>query len=164
MGERTTGTGALGRLAAALAVNLAFDGVGWLVPWTTPPHLLLRYAPEFVREMLSPAVVSPSASLVLTLIDLLLLGVVPPGTKRRTTVLGAWLFGFWLLAEGLLGLVWLSAPAGALLAGLAAGAVRSAAAAWVLVRLTEGASASAAGAGPRPAPDGRPPPPGAGKD
>jgi hypothetical protein len=136
MDDRRTGTGALARLAAALAVNLAFDGVGWIVPWTTPPHLLLRYAPEFVREMLSPAVVSPSASVVLSLIDLLLLGVVPPGSPRRVAVLASWLFGFWLLAEGLLGLVWLSAPAGELLAGLAAGAVRSAAAAWVLARLS----------------------------
>jgi hypothetical protein len=150
MGDRRTGTGTLGRLAAALAVNLAFDGLGWLIPWTTPPHLLLRYAPEFVREMLSPAVVSPSASLVLSLIDLLLLGVVPPGTPRRTAVLAAWLFGFWLLAEGLLGLVWLSAPAGTLLAGLAAGAVRSGVAAWTLLRLSEGA------VGPVPAMDSRP--------
>jgi len=134
-------------LAAALAVNLAFDGAGQLVPLVAPPHLQLRYAPEFIREMLSPAVVSPTASLVLALIDLLLLGVVPPGTPRRAAVLSAWTFGFWLLAEGLLGVVWLSAPAGVLAAGLAAGALRSAAAAWALVRLSEGGAPRGGAAG-----------------
>jgi hypothetical protein len=123
-------------LAAALGVNLAFDGLAWAVPFLAPPHLLLRHAPEFVRDMLSPAVVSPAASFVLSLIYLLMLGVVPPGAPSRTARLGAWIFGFWLLAEGLLALVWLSAPAGAVAAGLASGVPRSLAAAWALVRIS----------------------------
>jgi hypothetical protein len=124
-------------LLAALATNLAFDGAAALLAPIAPPHLLLQHAPEFVRQMLSPAVVSPAAAFVLSLIDLLLLGVVPAGTPRRTRAVAAWIFGFWLLAEGLLAWVWLSAPAGEVATGLAAGALRSLAAAWVLVRLSE---------------------------
>jgi len=136
MEQPKRGAGALLLLVTALAVNLAFDGLGALVPGAAPPHLLLRYAPEFVRDMLSTAAVSPAAAFVLSLIDLLLLGVVPPGTPRRTWVVAAWFFGFWLLAEGLLALVWLSAPAGEVLAGLAFGAARCLAAAWAMVRLS----------------------------
>jgi hypothetical protein len=133
-------------LLAALATNLAFDGAATLAAPLAPPHLLLQHAPEFVRQMLSPAVVSPAAAFVLSLIDLLLLGVVPAGTPRRTGAVAAWIFGFWLFAEGLLAWVWLSAPAGALSTGLAFGALRSLAAAWVLVRLSEPREPAATGA------------------
>lgn len=40
--------------AAAAGLNLLLDGIAWLVPLAAPPHLLLRYAPDFVREMVGP--------------------------------------------------------------------------------------------------------------
>jgi hypothetical protein len=140
MSEEKAPRGPIALLGAAWALNVAFDGVGWLVPGLAPPHLLLRYAPEFVQQMVTPAVMGPVASAVLAAIDVLLVGIVPPGTRRRAIVLAAWIFGFFVLAEGLLALVWLSAPVALVLGGLAFGAVRSAAAGWALARLSEGAT------------------------
>jgi hypothetical protein len=138
MSDEKSPRGPIALLGAAWAVNVAFDVVGWFIPGLAPPHLLLRYAPEFVQQMVTPAVMGPVASAVLAGIDVLLVGVVPPGTRRRPLVLSAWILGFFVLAEGLLALVWLSAPWALVLGGLAFGVVRSASAGWILARLSDG--------------------------
>jgi hypothetical protein len=127
--------GTLVLFVAAWAVNLAFDGLGWFARVLPPPHLLVEHMPEMIRGMVSPAVIGPVATAVLAGIDVLLIGVVPPAAPRRTGTLAAWLFGFWVLAEGLLAWVWLSAPGGLVAVAVLGGAVRSIAVAWVLVRL-----------------------------
>jgi hypothetical protein len=125
-------------LAAALA-HLALDWLSSLSPWTTPPHLQLAYAPEIVREMLSPLSVGIAASAVNGAIaGIALLAVDPwagPAPGRRTLRLGLALFGFWLLSDGLMALVWLSAPWPLVLGGLSAGLPRSLAVGWLVARL-----------------------------
>ena len=132
-------------LLAAL-VHLGFDALSSRWPGSTPPHLQLAYAPEFVREMLSPLAVGIAASAVNGAIaGVALLAVAPwdgPARGRRALRLGIVLFGFWILSDGLLALVWLSAPWPLVLGGLAAGLPRSLAVGWLLASL----------AGPRPAP------------
>jgi hypothetical protein len=147
MSEGRPPRGPIALLAAAWAVNLAFDGVGWLVPGIAPPHLLLRYAPEFVQQMVTPGIMGPIASAVLAGIAVLLVGVVPPAAPRRALALSAWILGFFVFAEGLLALVWLDAPWPLVLGGLAFGAVRSGAAGWLLARLSAGGAATAAAGG-----------------
>lgn len=127
--------GTLALFAAAWAANLAFDGLGWFTGLLPPPHLLVQFMPEMIRGMVSPAIVAPVASAVLAGIDVLLLGVVPLAQPRRVALVAAWIFGFWVFAEGLLAWVWLGEPGAAAPLGVAAGAVRSAAIAWLLVRL-----------------------------
>lgn len=129
-------------LLAALA-HLALDWLFHFAEWATPPHLLVRHAPE-VFQMLSPLAVGVAASAVNGVISLIaLLSVAPPAgwrRARRALVLGLVLWGFWILSEGLLALVWLSAPAPTVLGGLAMGLPRSLLVAWLL-----GAFAPAAG-------------------
>jgi len=133
-----TRRGNLVLFAAALAANLAFDALLEAGEALAPPHLLIRYAPDFVSHMVTPLGMSLAASPVLAAIAVLLLGVVPRQASRRALRLAAWLGGFWVLAEGLLALVWLSAP-GPLLAGAVAfGLLRSYAVAVLLVRLDGG--------------------------
>jgi len=137
-GRPLTGPRLLGLAAIAAGMNLALDGLSWLVPFAAPPHLLLRYAPEFVREMLGPLAVSIAASAVWGLIGLIALLAIEPGAAppaRRVRIFATALWGFWLLSEGLMALVWLEAPWGPVLGGLLAGIPRSAAVAWALVRL-----------------------------
>ncbi len=136
-GRPLTGPRLLGLAALAAGLHLALDGLSWLVPFAAPPHLLLRYAPEFVREMVGPLGVSIAASIVWGLIGVIALLAVEPGAgppAGRVRVLAPLLWGFWLLSEGLMALVWLDAPWGRVLGGLLAGLPRSAAVAWVLVR------------------------------
>ena len=133
-----TGPRLLGLAALAAALHLSLDGLAWLVPFAAPPHLLLRYAPDFVRDMVGPLGVGIAASIICGIIAVIALVAVEPGAgppTRRARVLAALLWGFWLLSEGLLALVWLDAPWGPVLGGLAAGLPRSALVAWVLVRL-----------------------------
>jgi hypothetical protein len=144
-----SGRAAAFSLVAALA-HLAIDALSSRWPWTTPPHLQLAYAPEVVREMLSPLAVGIAASAVNGVIaGIALLAVEPwagPAPGRRTLRLGVVLFGFWLLSDGLLALVWLSAPWSLVLGGLAAGLPRSLAVGWLLARLARPAKrAGAAG-------------------
>jgi hypothetical protein len=124
--------------AAGLA-HLAFDGLATLAPGTAPPHLLLEYAPEIVREIVSPLSVSIASSAVHGAIAATaLLAVEPaPGGRpaRGALLLGLALWAFWLLSEGLLALVWLSAPVASVLGGLGFGLVRSLAIGWLLWRL-----------------------------
>jgi hypothetical protein len=137
-GKPLTGPRLLGLAAVAAGMHLAMDGLSWLVPFAAPPHLLLRYAPEFVREMVGPLGVSLAASIVWGLIAVIALAAIEPGAAppaRRARVFAAVLWGFWLLSEGLMALVWLDAPWGPVLGGLAAGVPRSAAVTWALVRL-----------------------------
>ena len=133
-----TGPKLLGLAALAGCLHLGLDGLAWLVPWAAPPHLLLRYAPDFVREMVGPLGVGIAASLIWGIIAIIALVAVEPGAgppARRVRILATVLWGFWLLSEGLMALVWLDAPWGPVLGGLAAGIPRSALVAWVLVRL-----------------------------
>lgn len=124
--------------ALAAGLHIVLDGLSWLVPWAAPPHLLLRYAPDFVREMVGPPGMSIAASAIWGIIGVIALLAVGPGVApppRRARVLAAVLWAFWLLSEGLMALVWLDAPWGPVLGGLLAGIPRSAAVAWALVRL-----------------------------
>ena len=119
-------------------MHLALDGLTWLVPLAAPPHLLLRYAPELVREMVGPLGVGIAASAIWGIIGVIALLAIEPGAVSpapRLRVLAWLLWGFWLLSEGLMALVWLEAPWGPVLGGLAAGLPRSALVAWALTRL-----------------------------
>ncbi len=126
---------ALALLAALL--HLALDWIFHFAEWSSPPHLLVRHAPE-VFQVLSPLAVGVAASAVNGVISLVaLLSVAPadgPPPPRRTLVLGLVLWGFWILSEGLLALVWLSAPALVVLGGLFFGFPRSLLLAWALGR------------------------------
>jgi hypothetical protein len=125
-------------LVAALA-HLALDWLSSRSSWTTPPHLQLSYAPELVREMLTPLSVGIAASGVNGAIAAIALLAVDPwagsAPGRRIVRLGLLIWGFWLLSDGLLALVWLSAPWSLVLGGLAAGLPRSLAVGWLLARL-----------------------------
>ena len=131
-------TGGLVLYLAAWGVNLAFDGLSWIVPPLAPPHLQHRYMPEMIRAMVSPTILAPVTSAVLAAIALLVVSIVPPGTPRRVARLTGWLLFFWFLSEGLLAWVWLDAPAGVVLASLGGGVLRSLALAWVVTRLQGG--------------------------
>lgn len=124
---------ALALLAALL--HLVLDWLFHFAEWSSPPHLLVRHAPE-VFQMLSPLAVGIAASAVNGAISLIALLSVDPGEgrppARRSIALGLVLWGFWILSEGLLALVWLSAPALTVLGGLAFGLPRSLLMAWLL--------------------------------
>ncbi len=127
-------------VALALLAALLHLGLDWLLhfaEWTSPPHLLVRHAPELF-QLLSPLAVGIAASSVNGVISLIGLLLVDPAAgrppARPTLVLGLVLWGFWILSEGLLALVWLSAPALAVLGGLAFGLPRSLLVAWALRR------------------------------
>ncbi len=126
----------LGLIAVAAGLHLAVDGLSWLVPGTAPPHLLLRYGPDFAREMVGPLGMSIAACAIWGIVGVIALLAIEPiggGPARRARVLAATLWGFWLLSEGLMALVWLDAPWGLVVGGLLAGIPRSAAVAWALV-------------------------------
>lgn len=128
----------LGLAALAAGLHLGLDGLSWLVPGAAPPHLLLRYGPDFAREMVGPRAMGIAASAtwgIIAVIALLAIGPVAGGPARRAWVLAATLWGFWLLSEGLMALVWLDAPWHLVVGGLLAGIPRSAAVAWTLVQL-----------------------------
>ncbi len=124
---------ALALLAALL--HLALDWLLHFAEWSSPPHLLVRHAPE-VFQVLSPLAVGIASSAVNGVISLIALLSVHPGDgrppARRVVALGLMLWGFWILSEGLLALVWLSAPAFTVLGGLAFGLPRSLLVAWLL--------------------------------
>ncbi len=148
-----TGPRLLGLAALGASLHLALDGLCWLVPFAAPPHLLLRYAPEFVRDMVGPLGVGIAASIIWGIIAVIALVAVEPGASspaRRARVLAALLWGFWLLSEGLLALVWLEAPWGLVLGGLAAGLPRSAAVAWSLVWVVTSPGGAAPGGASTP--------------
>lgn len=126
----------LGLAALATGLHLGLDGLSWLVPGAAPPHLLLRYGPDFAREMVGPLGMSIAASATWGIVGVIALLAIEPvagGPARRARVLAAVLWGFWLLSEGLMALVWLEAPWGLVAGGLLAGIPRSAAVAWALV-------------------------------
>ena len=132
-----------GRAAALAALagllHLGWDGLASLAPGAAPPHLLLRYASEFVREVLSPLSVGVAFSVVSGILAVIFLAVVDPAAspdpRRRTWRLALWVYGFWAFSELLLALTWLSAPWGLLLGGIAAGIPRAWTVAWALSRL-----------------------------
>lgn len=135
-----------GLAALAASLHLCLDGIAWLVPGAAPPHLLLRYAPELVQELVAPLAAAIAASAIWGIIAVLALAAIEPAAAspgRRSAILAGALLGLWLLSEGLLSLVWLDAPAGPVLGGLAAGLPRSLLVAFALVRLERR---------PRPAP------------
>ncbi|HEU4382329.1 MAG TPA: hypothetical protein VFR85_02405 [Anaeromyxobacteraceae bacterium] len=129
-----TGPRLLGLAVQAAGLHLLLDGLSWLVPFAAPPHLLLRYAPDFVRDMVGPLGVGIAASIIWGIIAVIALVAIEP-PARRVRVLAPLLWGFWLLSEGLMAWVWLDAPIGPVLGGLAAGLPRSALVAWALARL-----------------------------
>jgi hypothetical protein len=88
-----------------------------------------------VFQILSPLAVGIAASAVNGAISLIALISVDSGDGRpRLLVLAVMLWGFWIVSEGLLALVWLSAPAFVVLGGLAFGLPRSLLVAWLLGR------------------------------
>src|SRR5574342_608661 len=138
-GKPLTGPKLLGLVAIAAGLHLALDGLAWLIPYPAPRHLPLRYAPEFVRDMVGPLGVGIAASIIWGLIAVMALAALGPGGEapaRRVRILAAVLWGFWLLSEGLMALVWLDAPWVPVLGGLAAGIPRSVLVAWVILKLT----------------------------
>lgn len=123
----------------AAAVHLVFDWLGSRLDVTTPPYLLLRYAPEVFREILDPVGVSVAASLVQGAIAVLIGAAFeqrPAG--RRAVPLALALWGLFVLSGGLLELVYLSAPWPVALGSLAAGLPRAAAVAWLVDRMMPG--------------------------
>jgi hypothetical protein len=108
-------------LVAAL-LHLGFDQVSRLADVTTPPYLQLRYMADIFQQMLSPAVLSATASAIHGLISALFAVALVDTPVRRLRRLFVALSLAWILSGGLLLLVYVSAPtavaAGSLLAGL----------------------------------------------
>lgn len=139
-----------GLAAISASLHLALDGISWLVPGAAPPHLLLRHAPEAVQEVVGPLAAAIAASAVWGIVAVLVLAALEPGAGspgRRTAILAAVLLGLWLFSEGLLALVWLDAPWGPVLGGLAAGLPRSLVLSSALVRLARRPRPGAPGGG-----------------
>jgi hypothetical protein len=127
----------LARLAlTATLVHLAFDTVGRLFTATTPPYLLLPYMSELFRDMLGLLGVD-AISVVTCAINGLIAGVFATAlyeVERRRRALGLLLAGIWLLTNGAMFTLYLSAPWPVALGSLAFGLPRAAALAWVLER------------------------------
>jgi hypothetical protein len=108
-------------LVAAL-LHLGFDQVTRLAAVTTPPYLQLRYMADIFQEMLSPAVVSVTASVVHGIISALFATALVDARTRRLRKIFVALSLAWILSGGLLLLVYVSAPmavaAGSLVAGI----------------------------------------------
>jgi hypothetical protein len=127
----------LGRLFALSGlVHLAADWLSSRAVATTPPHLLLQYAPEVFRGFLDPVGVSVAASLVNAAIATILAAALEhlPRGRRRALSLAGLLWGLWVLSGSLLALVYLSAPWWVVLGSLAAGLPRAGAVAWLADR------------------------------
>ena len=126
--------------ALAGAAHLALDAVASRIPWTTPPYLLLDYASESFRDLLSL-----DRRTILVAVSVLSAGVngaiaglfaaALAGARRRVVALGASLSALWVFSGGLMTLVYLSPPAGIVAGSLLAGIPRAFAVAWVLERL-----------------------------
>ncbi len=133
----TVGHAALLALAAA-AVHLACDLTATFLPGATPPHLLLRYAPE-PFQTLSPVAVGIAASAVNGIIAAIALAAVEPAQARspgrQVTVLAAALFAFWLLSGSLTAVIWLTGAGWHVAGALGVGAPRAILVAAVLVWL-----------------------------
>lgn len=128
-------------LAAAL-IHLAADWASLHVPGAAPPHLRLEYAPEVFQTIpwLAVSIASSAVNGIIAAIALVALDSVAPQQPARPSaprwpLLGGVLFGFWVLSDGLMALVWLSLPAGAALAGLGAGLPRCLAVGYALATL-----------------------------
>jgi hypothetical protein len=139
------------RLAAlAGAIHVALDLVTSRFVATSPPHLLLDYAGELFRELLS--VDRTSVLIAMSLGAALangaiggLFGLAFEGVARRRRALLAWsLFALWIFSGGLLIAVYLDPPWGVVLGSLASGLPRAWLVAWALDRVLP----------PAPAPDG----------
>jgi membrane associated rhomboid family serine protease len=129
-------------LATALAgaAHLVLDGVASLLPWTTPPYLLLDHASEAFRDLLNldrttvlVAVAVISAGVNGAIAGLF--GAALASAPKRQLKLGIALSVLWVFSGGLMILVYLSPPAGVTLGSLAAGIPRSFAVAWLLDRV-----------------------------
>jgi hypothetical protein len=127
----------LGRLFALSGLaHLAADALASRLVATTPPYLLLRYAPEAFQGFLDPIGVSIAASAVNAAISTIMAVALEhlPRGRRRFLSLGGLLAALWVLSGGLLALIYLSAPWPVTLGSLAAGLPRAAAVAWLLDR------------------------------
>jgi hypothetical protein len=131
-------TAGLARLfALAGLAHLAADFLASRAVATTPPYLLLRYAPEDFRAFLEPlsAGVSIAASIVNGAIAALLALVFADRPRgRRFAPLAGALAAAWVVGGALFELVYLSAPWPVALGSLVAGLPRAAAIAWLLDR------------------------------
>lgn len=126
--------------AVAAAVHLGCDALSSRLLATTPPYLLLQYADEAFRTLLSPIAVSIATSAVNGAIAGLI-GAALEESPRRLRAVAVVLTGLWLLSSGLLALIYLSVPWGIALGGLAAGVPRGLAVAWAVDRTLPPASA-----------------------
>lgn len=146
--------------ALAAAVHLVLDGATSRLAWTTPPYLLLDYAHETFRDLLSLdrttilVTVSVISAGVNGVISGLFFAALADG-RRRTLTLGMSLSALWIFSGGLMTLVYLAPPAGVVAGSLLAGIPRSFLVAWLLDRTSprEEPARSDAPPGRAPGPD-----------
>jgi hypothetical protein len=136
-------------VATALAgfAHLVLDGVSSRLLWTTPPYLLLDYANETFRDLLNldRTTILVAVSVISAGVNGAIAGLFAAAfhdAPGRTLKLGLSLSGLWVFSGGLMTLVYLSPPAGAVVGSLLAGVPRSFAVAWLVFRVAPPAAAS----------------------
>lgn len=144
-------------VATALAgfAHLVLDGVTSRAAWSTPPYLLLDYANETFRDLLSldRTTILVAVSVISAGVNGAIAGLFAAAfdeVPARTLKLGLALSALWLFSGGLMTVVYLSPPAGVVAGSLLAGIPRAFVVAWLLERIARrdpaGAPAGAAGA------------------
>jgi membrane associated rhomboid family serine protease len=126
-------------VATALAgfAHVVLDGLTSLLPWTTPPYLLLDYANETFRDLLNldRTTILVAVSVISAGVNGAIAGLFAAAlheVQSRRTKLALSLSGLWIFSGGLMTLVYLSPPLGVVAGSLAAGIPRCFLVAWLL--------------------------------
>lgn len=137
-------------VATALAglAHVVLDAVSSRLLWTTPPYLLLDYANETFRDLLSldRTTILVAVSVISAGVNGAIAGLFAAAlheSQGRLVKLGLSLSALWIFSGGLMTLVYLTPPLGVVVGSLLAGVPRSFAVAWLLERVAPSAEAPA---------------------